>query len=307
MKEFQKAMLGRAFRDSLPLPSNVEPRLKQALEHILLNPGSLIRPGVLLGVALDYGLAEKAATDLAIGIEYFHSASVIFDDLPSMDDATERRGRPCVHIKYGEASAILAALALVNRAYALTWRAISTAPADVHAQAQSYLERSLGVDGLLNGQSMDLHFASLPHDLRTTELAAIGKTVSLVRITLVLPALLGRASEREVRLLERIAMCWGLSYQIVDDLKDRLQSSNESGKTSSRDLELDRPNLALAIGIEGALNRLQRLLIIGDKTLDRLVAVRTGLRFLHELRNELNGDVLLLMGGVHATAGSGSA
>ena len=65
------------------------------------------------------------AKDLAIALEYFHTASLLFDDLPCMDNASERRGVPCVHLAFGEAGAILAALALINRAYALSWRAVS--------------------------------------------------------------------------------------------------------------------------------------------------------------------------------------
>ncbi|AFL90449.1 geranylgeranyl pyrophosphate synthase [Terriglobus roseus DSM 18391] len=295
MKDLKNAQLGRVFQELLPLPATMEPRLKQALQYILGNPGSLIRPGVLIRVALEYGLAERPATDLAIGLEYFHTASLIFDDLPSMDDAVERRGRECVHLKFGEAGATLAALALVNRAYALTFRSIAAAPAAVQAEAQRYVERSLGVDGLLNGQSMDVHFAALPHDLQTTERAAVGKTVSLVRLTLVLPAILGRAAERDMLLLDKIAVCWGLSYQIVDDLKDRLESTSATGKTSSRDLLLDRPNVALAIGIDGAMRRLKRLLLIGDKALNRLLATRPGLAFLRELHAALSTDVSRLL------------
>jgi len=71
-------------------------------------------------VATTYGLEEAPARDLAVALEYFHTASLIFDDLPCMDDATERRGVSCVHFEFGEAEAILAALALINRAYALS-------------------------------------------------------------------------------------------------------------------------------------------------------------------------------------------
>ncbi len=290
----------------MPLPGALEPHLREALSRVLNNPGSLMRPEIVLQVALGYGLPEGLATDMAIGLEYFHTASLIFDDLPAMDDATERRGITCVHIDFGDAGAILAALALVNRAYALTWRAVAGGAQDRQRRALEYVELNLGVDGLLNGQSMDLHYASLPHDRRTAERTAIGKTVSLIRLTLVLPALLGGASEKELQLLERVALFWGLSYQIVDDLKDLLQGSDESGKTTSQDLALGRPNLALTLGIEGAAERLLRLIGLGDRALDRLIALRPGVTFLRDLRADLGEEAAQLTQSVCSPAVGGA-
>ncbi len=306
MNHLQKIRLRQAFTDCMRLPATLEPHLKEALGQVLQNPGSMIRPEIVWDIALGYGLPEAPSTDLAIALEYFHTASLLFDDLPAMDDALERRGTPCVHVEFGDAGAMLAALALVNRAYALIWRAAAAVPVDTQRRALEYVECHLGVDGLLNGQSMDLHFASLPHDQRTTERTAIGKTVSLIRLTLVLPAMLGGASEGEVHLLERIALFWGLSYQIVDDLKDVLQSSNESGKTPFRDLALGRPNLALTLGIEPAAERLQRLIHLGDRTLDRLVALRSGVAFLRTLRDQLGEEAAQLTQSVCVPACGGA-
>ena len=243
-----------------------------------------------------YGLPASHATELGIALEYFHTASLLFDDLPCMDDAQERRGAPCIHAEFGEAEAILAALALVNRAYGLTWKSVFGCGHGREARALEYIERYLGVGGLLNGQSMDLNYASLhtansPRaDHTVTEAIAMGKTVSLIRLTLVLPGILGDASPGELQLLDRVAICWGLTYQIVDDLKDLLQSSEESGKTVSRDMSMGRPNIALAIGIDRAIARLKRLIVIGDRMLDRLVALRPGVAFLQELRVQLDGE-----------------
>ncbi|WP_165420247.1 polyprenyl synthetase family protein [Edaphobacter modestus] len=281
--------------------------MKEALDQVLRNPGSLIRPEIVTEISLGYGLLETDATDLAIGLEYFHTASLLFDDLPSMDDAVERRGVPCVHLEFGDAGAILAALALINRAYALTWRAVSNSVPERRSKALAYLERHLGVDGLLNGQSMDLHYGTLPHDRQTTEQIAMGKTVSLIRLTLVLPAILGGASNAELHLLERIALYWGLSYQIVDDLKDVLQSSAEAGKTVSRDLSLNRPNVALVIGVGGAVERLHRLIDLGDGMLRRLILVRPGVSFLENLRTELGAEAIQLTQSVCGDAGGGTA
>lgn len=294
MDDWKRKRLKTAFTDHLPLPQNLEPQLKEALDRVLNNPGSLIRPEIAFEIALGYGLAETTAIDLAIGLEYFHTASLLFDDLPSMDDAVDRRGIPCVHVDYGDAGAILAALALINRAYSLTWGAATNCSSACQSEALAYLERRLGVDGLLNGQSMDLRYASLPHDRWTTEQIAIGKTVSLIRLTLVLPAILGGASAVELQLLERMALFWGLSYQIVDDLKDVLQSSTQSGKTAARDLALGRPNIAIVLGPEKAAERLSKLVGLGDRMLRRLVRLKPEIRFLETLRAELGEEALQL-------------
>jgi geranylgeranyl diphosphate synthase type II len=289
--ESNTAALQDSFRKSLPLPSALDPQFDQALRHVLENSGSMIRPRMVMRVASAYKLQSDVAHDVAVALEYFHTASLIFDDLPCMDNAIERRGAPCVHVAFGEASAILSALALINRAYALVWRAVSACPPQGRRDVTNYVEKRLGLEGLLNGQSLDLHYVALPHTLETTERIARGKTVSLIRLTLVLPAILGGAPVREIQLLERIAVCWGLGYQILDDLKDVLQSSTESGKTAARDELLDRPNIASAIGIRKSAARLQRLMGIGDRTLQRLLTQRPALGFLSELRRDLEREL----------------
>ena len=153
------------------------------------------------------------------------------------------------------------------------------------------IENCLGVGGLLNGQSFDLHYASLPPTLETTERIAQGKTVSLIRLTLALPAMLGGATARELQQIERISVFWGLGYQIVDDLKDVLQSAEQTGKTPARDIQLNRPNITAAIGISSALLRLTRLIDLGDRALDNLLSIRPGLRFLERFRGELQTEL----------------
>jgi geranylgeranyl pyrophosphate synthase len=285
-----------SFSNSLPLPATLDPHFEEALRHVLDNPGSLVRPRLVFQMATAYGMNSMHAQDLAIALEYFHSASLLFDDLPCMDNAQERRGVPCAHLAFGEAGAILTALALINRAYALTWRAVAGSAHGVQSDALAYIEQCLGVNGVLNGQSLDLHYASLPHNREMTERIARGKTVSLIRLTLVLPAMLGGASAREIQLIERISMFWGLSYQIVDDLKDVLQGTDESGKTTARDVLLDRPNTAVVIGARGAVRRLKRLLRLGDSALDNLMHSQPRLGFLGKLRSELEGELLRVTG-----------
>lgn len=280
-----------AFSGGLVLPTALDPNFEDALRHVLDNPGSLVRPRLVFQMATAYGLDAVYAQDLAVALEYFHTASLLFDDLPCMDNALERRGAPCTHLVFGQDAAILTALALINRAYALTWRAVSGSVQARQQEALAFIEQCLGVEGVLNGQSLDLHYPTLPHSRETTERIARGKTVSLIRLTLVLPAMLGGAPARELQLIERISLFWGLAYQIVDDLKDVLQSSAQSGKTSARDALLSRPNIAAAIGIRAAVQRLTRFIDLGDRVLCSLLALKPELAFLQRLRGELQQEL----------------
>jgi geranylgeranyl diphosphate synthase, type II len=284
--------LSSALRGRMPISAEVESSLGGAVRHLLTHAGSMVRPRIVYRLASAYRIQDEAAVDLAIALEYFHTASLVFDDLPCMDDATMRRGARCVHIVFGEATAILAALALINRAYALVWRAIGSCAPEFRAPSLAYLERHLGTHGLLNGQSLDLNYSKLPHTLHSTERVAQGKTVSLISLTLVMPAIAGGATHRELQLLHRISNFWGLSYQIVDDLKDVLETSSTSGKTVARDESLDRPNMALAIGIDASMNRLQRFIRAGDLSLEMLVRVRPSLDFLRTFRGTLEDELI---------------
>ncbi len=307
MDQLETSFFAEAFSTSLPLPAALDPNFENAIRHVLDNPGNLIRPKLVFQMATAYGLDLVPAQELAIALEYFHTASLLFDDLPCMDNALERRGVSCTHLEYGEEGAILTALALINRAYALTWRAIAGCPRANQARSMTFMERCLGVQGLLNGQSLDLHYSTMPRTLETTDQIARGKTVSLIRLTLTLPAMLGGASASELRQIERIAVFWGLGYQILDDLKDVLQSASETGKTSARDIVQDRPNIAAIIGVRGAVERLTRLIDLGDKVLLRILESRPELEFLDELRGELQEELGRVTRRSYALAVRGSA
>jgi geranylgeranyl pyrophosphate synthase len=283
--------LREAFSIGLPLPGEIEPHLRGALVQALEHPGRMVRARLVMDVARAYGHPESRSLKLAIAMEYFHTASLLFDDLPCMDDAAERRGEPCVHRTHGEAAAMLAALGLVNRAYALLWRGMAESPAGRQSQAGAYVEECLGVGGLLNGQSEDLHYGQLAANRRSPQKVAAGKTVSLIRLSLVLPALLGGAAPGELRLMERLAMFWGLSYQILDDLKDVCQGAAQTGKTPARDLPLSRPNLVLAIGARESLARLERMMRLGDRAQARLQGRLPSLTFLSDLRHRFGREI----------------
>ncbi len=298
----RRTRLRDAYRDGLQLPSGTELHLAAALHDTLHHPGGLVRADLAFRMAAAYGLASEQADRLAISLEYFHTASLVFDDLPAMDDATHRRGNLCLHRVYGESTAILSALALINRAYALFWRAIQDQPARERSAASAFLENFLGLQGLLDGQSRDLHFGNPDGPADSAQNVALEKTASLIRLPLVLPALLGGARLEEQRLLNRLAALWGLAYQALDDLKDVLQGQDITGKTTGRDQQLQRPNVALELGLEPAMARLQRLAGLADRTLSRLQRLRPALGFLAEIATRLDQETRTLLQAAESAA-----
>jgi geranylgeranyl pyrophosphate synthase len=209
------------------------------------------------------------AVRVAIALEYFHAASLLFDDLPAMDDAALRRGRPCPHRVWGEGVAILAALALVNRAYELVWSAIGPLPRRRRDEAGALVGSCLGVDGILGGQARDLRFAGAPQSEDEAVAIADGKTVSLIRLTLVLPAIVAGAPRATRDRLAVLARWWGLSYQILDDFRDELAGAGETGKSGHRDQVLGRPNHPRLAGARLAFRNLRDHLAAARSTLER--------------------------------------
>lgn len=248
------------YRSLMDVGPVTETRLHLAIAHVLAHPGSLVRAQLAYHILHTHGVPEERAVAGAVAIEYFHTASLIFDDMPAMDNAVERRGSPCVHVLFGEATATLAGLAFINRGYALLWQVIGTLPEASRLDASRLVTTCLGVQGILNGQSRDLNFHTSARREREVLEVAEGKTVTLIRLTLLLPAVVAGTPGAVHGQLEQLATLWGLAYQIMDDFKDCLMTASETGKTAARDTNLQRPNLPLAIGLPAARIRLDALL-----------------------------------------------
>ncbi|MBC2607126.1 polyprenyl synthetase family protein [Pelagicoccus albus] len=242
----------------LPEISQCESKLGKTLSYALSTQGSLSRARLAYSVASELDLSERHRVSLAAAIEFFHIASLLFDDLPCMDDADTRRGDVCVHRIHGESSTILAALALINRAYFLMYRAFAAADPIAAEEANNLADECLGLAGIINGQALDLNFGQTDQSAEVVRLVAVQKTGALFRLCLLLPAILGRASRYEKMHLARLAELWGLAYQSADDLKDVLLSEGNAGKTVRQDEEKGRPNLALKLGVREATAELDR-------------------------------------------------
>ena len=263
-------LLAQALRAHSPSRPGGEAALGAALDQLTGRTGKLLRARLLFGTARALGWEETAATDLACAVEYFHIASLALDDLPCMDDALERRGEPCVHRQHGEAASILAALALINRAYLLVHAAFAHQPGPVRLAAAVCVDHCLGPAGLVGGQARDLAFARSDRSAREIGRTALAKSGALFGLAVMLPALAGRPEPRETRELRALCLYWGLAFQLVDDLRDVLSTSAVEGKTTGRDRALGRPNLVLALGVGPAGARLDRLGRLANRTLARL-------------------------------------
>jgi geranylgeranyl diphosphate synthase, type II len=266
-----RSMVATAYQEGMGPLKNVETRLAAALRDVLAKPGSLTRALIAYLMGMEMGVAEETARGLACGIEYLHTASLIFDDLPAMDDARLRRGMPCLHVAHGEAVAMLAALALINRGYSLVWQAVGKARTPQRREdASALVEECLGTGGLVGGQAYDLCGWRDGQTAGDVMEVARRKTATLLRLPLVLPAIIGNGSQREIQLLEKLGLLRGLSYQAVDDLKDVMLGEEASGKSSGRDEIMGRPNLVAAEGFQPALQRLRKMMRIADQVQEKL-------------------------------------
>ena len=222
------------------------------MRHTLLAPAKRVRAVLAILAARDLGTDGHAALSSACALEMVHAASLILDDLPAMDDASLRRGVPANHKLFGEATAILAAIALLNRAYgAIAEDGLLSAAARV--RLAEILSRSVGSEGLVAGQEQDLKWSSTKATRRDVELVHARKTAALFSAAAEMGAVVAGAGEEIIAVMRNFGMKLGLAFQILDDLLDATASRESVGKDVAQDGR--RPSLALSIGLEAAIVR----------------------------------------------------
>ncbi len=281
--------LAAALQEHAPRAPGMEPHLHAAITQTATALGSLLRARLVLSAARSHELPEAVALPLACAVEYFHAASLILDDLPCMDDATVRRGQACVHRVHGDATAILAALAFINRAHALIGLSYAVHAPAVRVRAALLLDETLGVAGLVGGQARDLRFGESVKDRREIGRIAAAKTGALFRLALVLPALAVEPSAVEFRLLKALGVYWGQWFQACDDMKDVVGTFMNAGKDIGRDRTLRRPNLVHALGPGAAQRRSDRLEAQLGRTLGQLQAHGARWDYLRQFHDTVAG------------------
>lgn len=281
------------------VPPTPKYTLKESLEYALSARGSGMRYLLACEVGQAQGLPEDEASRLAEAVEWFHHASLLLDDLPCMDDALERRGEPCLHRVAGEEQAILAALALINRAYLACWQVAALHPERASAAA-TLVMATMGECGILEGQSRDLGFAVERGAAEVRTIATL-KTGMLLQMALVLPALLGGADRRTLLRLARLARTWGRLYQAIDDFGDVLLSGAGTGKTPFRDLRKHRPNLVVALGPEAACAELEVLETRSARICEQLLQREPRWAFLMEFHAQFGEKTVRIRGALEAS------
>jgi geranylgeranyl pyrophosphate synthase len=183
----------------------------------------------------------------AIAIESIHAASLMLDDLPSMDDAPLRRGRPSAHVQFGEAVTILAAFGLLNEAYRHVAHEYDPPLA---RQISGLLADAVGLDGLIAGQAEDVAATDHAITFETLERIHRRKTGVLFSAAATAGALTADASATDIAALHAYARNLGLAFQIIDDLLDVTASSDETGKAVRHDAR--KTTFVSFSGVEGA-------------------------------------------------------
>lgn len=215
-------------------PSEARPdRLIGAMRHAALAPGKRLRPMLTMLIAESGGATRASALDVGCAGEMVHAASLILDDLPSMDDARTRRGRACAHIAFDEATAILAATALLNKAYAVIARAPDVA-ADIRLEIVALLSDAIGESGLIGGQYGDLFPDAEARPVAIAEIYA-RKTGALFDFAMMSGAALSGMSESSRAALKTVSRHLGLAFQIHDDLLDQSATCGEAMKDVRQD------------------------------------------------------------------------
>lgn len=233
-----------------------------AMRYTLLAPSKRVR-AVLVHLAADVCGDSARALPAASAVECIHAASLMLDDLPSMDDAPLRRGRPSAHVAHGEAVAILAAFGLLNLAYGHLARAY---PAPLAARITALYTDAVGLDGLIAGQAEDVLATDAVIDFNTLERIHRRKTGVLFGAAAQAGALSAGANENAIASLTSYAKNLGLAFQIVDDLLDVVGTEAETGKAVRADAR--KMTFVSFSGVDGARELANDLCATAERALD---------------------------------------
>ncbi len=234
-----------------------DPRpLHESMRYTLLAGGKRIRPVLTIQVATDLGASEEAVLDAACAVEMVHAASLILDDLPCMDDAQLRRGRKANHLVFGEDTAILAATALLNRAFGVIAEC-EHLPAQTRIDLTRLLSESVGSNGIIAGQFCDLRIRHGHGDdvAGLTEMYG-QKTGALFVAALEAGARVAGVDDVWVKAVREYGVNLGLAFQLLDDLLDTFGTCEDIGKDIHQDDE--KSTLASRLGADGTRQEVHR-------------------------------------------------
>jgi geranylgeranyl diphosphate synthase type II len=240
--------LGRFVCAAIPAGLGSAGSLQEAVRYSVLAPGKRLRPYLVCRCCELCGGSEAAAYPIAAAVECVHAFSLVHDDLPAMDDDELRRGQPATHVRFGEATAILAGDALLALAFELV--AEHAADAERARSISLELSRAVGAAGMIGGQAADISGESLPLSQSLAEFIHEHKTAKLFEAGCRIGGLLADGGRDALEALSGYGLALGRAFQIVDDVLDVTASSEHLGKKAGKDSEAGKQTLARCVGIE---------------------------------------------------------
>jgi geranylgeranyl diphosphate synthase, type II len=255
---------GRALTDAalerlLPPETQHPVSIHKAMRHSVFAGGKRIRPTLCMEAGrMVCGSLPAGIEDLGAALEMLHTYSLIHDDLPALDNDDLRRGRPTCHKVFGEAIAILAGDALQTQAYEVLARL--SCPPEARVRIIEEIAQGTGtIDGMIGGQVVDLEAERTKPDAGTLEYIHRSKTAALITASVVGGGLYAGASDSEVSLLRSFGQSIGLAFQIVDDVLDVTQTSEQLGKTAGKDTAAEKATYPALFGIAESVKKADAL------------------------------------------------
>lgn len=250
MKRVQSTMED-ALASFLPPATQSPERLHEAMRYAVLDGGKRVRP-LLVFAAGDLFDADPATlARAAAAAEMIHAYSLVHDDMPCMDDDALRRGKPTVHVKYDEATALLVGDALQSQAFLVLSDGDDNVDAARKLDMLRLLAHASGSVGMCGGQAIDLASVGLTLALGELEQMHRLKTGALLRASVLLGALAGKAlTNHETTALDAYSSAIGLAFQVVDDVLDATADSATLGKTAGKDAADNKPTYVSILGLE---------------------------------------------------------
>jgi geranylgeranyl pyrophosphate synthase len=252
-RELVDARLDRLIPEEAVEPKNIH----SAIRWSLFAGGKRFRPSLLLATGQEFGAGKEVLLDIACALELIHTYSLIHDDLPSMDDDDLRRGRPTCHVRFGEATAILAGDALQTLAFQTIALDEKLTPAMRVRLTSEIARASATPHGMVAGQAYDL--AAESREVSGDELERIHrlKTGALIAASARSGAIIAGASEMELEVVTRYSVALGLLFQITDDLLDVTATAEDLGKTPGKDARSRKATYPARYGLDATRERAQ--------------------------------------------------
>lgn len=262
----------------LPPAEGPQARLHQAMRYAVLGGGKRLRPFLVAATGQLFEVPEAALVRAGAAVELIHCYSLVHDDLPAMDDAALRRGRPSCHKAFDEATAILAGDALQALSFEVLTRADYPADPEQRAQLVLALARAAGAAGMCGGQMIDLEAERQALTLPEIRVLQRLKTGAIIAFACEAGAILGRAAPEQCQALLGYADDLGLAFQITDDLLDLTSDTATLGKDAGRDAAAGKATFVSLLGEAGAREELALLSAKAMQRLDNFGAEASPLR-----------------------------